>query len=66
MTNAPEEFDLAHELAETADWDDAPTAKADGSIEIDGRPAGPDEAPPMRQVGRWTSPSATHCAASRG
>jgi GTP-binding protein HflX len=22
MTNAPEEFDLAHELAETADWDD--------------------------------------------
>jgi GTP-binding protein HflX len=25
MTNAPEEFDLAHELAETADWDDSPT-----------------------------------------
>jgi GTP-binding protein HflX len=25
MTNAPEEFDLAHELAETADWDDTPS-----------------------------------------
>jgi GTP-binding protein HflX len=25
MTNAPREFDLAHELAETADWDENPT-----------------------------------------
>ena len=25
MTNAPRDFDLAHELAETADWDDTPT-----------------------------------------
>ncbi len=24
MTNAPEDFDLAHELAETADWDETP------------------------------------------
>ncbi len=24
MTNAPEDFDLAHELAETADWEDVP------------------------------------------
>ena len=45
MTNAPEEFDLAHELAETADWDDTATGKADGSIEIDGRPAEPENTP---------------------
>src|SRR6195952_1442205 len=46
MTNAPEEFDLAHELAETADWDDTATDKADGSIEIDGRLGDPDETSP--------------------
>ena len=25
MTNAPKDFDLAHELAETADWDEPRT-----------------------------------------
>ena len=27
MTNAPKDFDLAHELAETADWDEPQTGR---------------------------------------
>ena len=42
MTNAPEEFDLAHELAETADWDAAPTGVADPTAPEAGPDAGPD------------------------
>src|SRR6187200_762334 len=45
MTNAPEEFDLAHALAETADWDDAPTGKPDGPLENDGEGVEPDQSP---------------------
>ncbi|MCW2808410.1 MAG: GTP-binding protein HflX [Marmoricola sp.] len=46
MTNAPREFDLAQELAETADWDDAPTDDAghDASGAPDTGPEWPDEA----------------------
>src|ERR1700709_53515 len=43
MTNAPEEFDLAHELAETADWDDAPTENTDAIAPADDGPDAPDE-----------------------
>jgi GTP-binding protein HflX len=43
MTNAPEEFDLAHELAETADWDDTPTENTDAIAQGDGGPDAPDE-----------------------
>ncbi len=47
MTNAPKEFDLAQELAETADWDDAhsgaPTGVADPTAPVAG-PDWPDEA----------------------
>ena len=35
MTNAPKDFDLARELAETADWDETPA----GHPDRDGRPA---------------------------
>ncbi len=39
MTNAPEEFDLAHELAETADWDENATGNPAGDApETDSRP----------------------------
>ncbi len=43
MTNAPKEFDLAQELAETADWEDAPTGVADPTAPEAG-PDWPDEA----------------------
>ena len=33
MTNAPKDFDLAHELAETADWDEPQTAGETPNLE---------------------------------
>jgi GTP-binding protein HflX len=33
MTNAPKDFDLAHELAETADWDEPQTAGENPTLE---------------------------------
>src|ERR1700712_2497907 len=44
MTNAPEDFDLAHELAATADWDgedarDPDPADTTGDLDLAERPA---------------------------
>ncbi|MET0998157.1 MAG: GTPase HflX, partial [Marmoricola sp.] len=55
MTNAPKDFDLAHELAETADWDDTATDNPDTELAADepgpdsgldsGLDSGPDAGP---------------------
>jgi GTP-binding protein HflX len=45
MTNQPEPFDLAHELAETADWDERPDDADDAD------PADPADAEPELTIG---------------
>ncbi len=44
MTNAPKDFDLAHELAETADWDESSSENLDIELAAAHEP-GPDPGP---------------------
>ncbi len=44
MTNAPKEFDLAQELADTADWDEDPTPSTIEATPRPDEPEAPDEA----------------------
>jgi GTP-binding protein HflX len=48
MTNAPKDFDLAHELAETADWDETPSENPEIELHPADEPGsdpGPDSGP---------------------
>jgi GTP-binding protein HflX len=51
MTNAPNEFDLAQELAETADWDESPTDNDD--LESLDRPLEPETTGSMDLAERY-------------
>ncbi|HET7349777.1 MAG TPA: GTPase HflX [Marmoricola sp.] len=53
MTNAPKEFDLAHELAETAEWDEdgAPEQQDRATEDISDEPIDPDGPDPEETTG---------------